>query len=247
MATSKLQRRVSDFLSVHFGEYTIRENCTREWLITPEGNKLQLDFLIEELGLAIEVQGIQHYRYVPHFHITPEGFERSKYFDTFKKDACTASGILLIEVCDEADVINLAEYKPAPKNSQFVPDKSTGTYLDGIQAQEKRRRVAKAGRQKMFGESRRLSRRQDHTLILEKHLLEVSGGIWSAPERIVLVSWAFQLCKKMGLSDEEMTNLEYKFSVDLSCGMANYTPEMKSMMSKAKHKLKGLNLIPYIS
>lgn len=45
VSSSKMQSRVSEFLSVHFGGYTIRENYKPDWLIVDEGGRLELDFL----------------------------------------------------------------------------------------------------------------------------------------------------------------------------------------------------------
>lgn len=105
MSTSKLQRRVSELLSIHLGRYTIRENIRPDWLITPEGARLELDFYIEELETAIEVQGAQHYIYVSHFHQTHDRFLQRLEWDDFKREYCARRGIHLIEIDNEQDAI----------------------------------------------------------------------------------------------------------------------------------------------
>lgn len=88
MSTSKLQRYVSNQLNIHFAQHTIRENIRPDWLIGPDGARLELDFYIEELNIAIEVQGKQHYQYVPYFHPKPDSFAKQIARDEFKKITC---------------------------------------------------------------------------------------------------------------------------------------------------------------
>ncbi len=117
MPTSRLQKRVSQLLSIHLGQYTIRENTRPEWL-----GGLELDFYVEELGIAIEVQGAQHYRYIPHFHLTPDGFQDQLGRDATKRDMCRARGLTLYDVATEDEAIDAIEkttciqvpYKPHP-------------------------------------------------------------------------------------------------------------------------------------
>lgn len=103
MSTSRLQRLVSNLLSAHLGKYTIRENIRPEWLINSDGERLELDFYIEELDVAIEVQGIQHYSFVRLFHKSHSNFEKQTERDKFKKEVCASRGIKLVEVFDESD------------------------------------------------------------------------------------------------------------------------------------------------
>lgn len=104
MATSKLQRYVSQQLSIHFGGYTIRENHRPEWLNTKNGGYLELDFFIEELDLAIEVQGVQHWTFVEHFHKDSAGYIAQIERDEAKKNLCNDNGISLIEIFCKDDL-----------------------------------------------------------------------------------------------------------------------------------------------
>jgi len=90
------------------GQYTIRENIRPDWLITQDGTRLELDFYVEELNIAIEVQGTQHYIYTPHFHQNYSGFKNQLERDKVKRQICQQHNIELIEVdtYDEAhDII----------------------------------------------------------------------------------------------------------------------------------------------
>lgn len=59
---------------------------------------LELDCFNPDLKLALEYNGIQHYKYVPYFHRSKETFHNQKYRDEIKKYKCRENGINLIEV-----------------------------------------------------------------------------------------------------------------------------------------------------
>jgi hypothetical protein len=62
------------------------------------GKDLELDIYNEELKLAIEYNGRQHYEYIPYFHKNYEAFLDQKYRDDLKRELCKKNGITLIEV-----------------------------------------------------------------------------------------------------------------------------------------------------
>ena len=59
---------------------------------------LELDCYNPELKLAVEYNGIQHYKYIPYFHKNKEAFLNQKYRDEMKRTKCKENGIRLIEV-----------------------------------------------------------------------------------------------------------------------------------------------------
>jgi len=61
-------------------------------------NNLELDCYNATLKLAVEYNGVQHYKYVPYFHKTRDAFQNQKYRDHMKRDLCAKNGITLIEV-----------------------------------------------------------------------------------------------------------------------------------------------------
>jgi len=54
----KLLQSISIELKEHFKGFTIRRNARRRWLALPGEKQYTLDFLIEELDVAIEVRGL---------------------------------------------------------------------------------------------------------------------------------------------------------------------------------------------
>lgn len=125
MATSKLQIEVGDLLDRTFPEYRIRENYRPDWLMSSNLTKLELDFYIEELKIAFEVQGKQHYEFTPFFFNTIADFEKRKQYDSEKRDLCYGAGIKLIEVDSlldaelEIDKIKISTEKP-PEGWKFI-------------------------------------------------------------------------------------------------------------------------------
>jgi len=63
-----------------------------------DSNNLELDCYNPELKLAVEYNGIQHYKYIPYFHKSKDAFQNQKYRDYMKKEICEKNGITLIEV-----------------------------------------------------------------------------------------------------------------------------------------------------
>ena len=59
---------------------------------------LELDCYDPELGIAVEYNGVQHYKFIPFFHKNKEAFLNQKYRDDMKRRICKENGILLIEV-----------------------------------------------------------------------------------------------------------------------------------------------------
>lgn len=62
------------------------------------GYNLELDCYNPELGIAVEYNGVQHYKYTPYFHRNKEAFLNQKYRDEMKRERCRLNNIHLIEV-----------------------------------------------------------------------------------------------------------------------------------------------------
>lgn len=78
----------------------IRPNFLRNPVTSEEmsDNNLELDCYNDELKLAVEYNGAQHYKYIPYFHKSKDSFHNQKYRDYMKQNMCKENGITLIEV-----------------------------------------------------------------------------------------------------------------------------------------------------
>lgn len=109
MATSKLQKYIGAKLRFYFSKYEILENTRPDWLLNQEGNRLELDFYIPTLNVAIEVQGDQHFEFCEFMHGDIDGFNRLKRDDAVKKTKCKERGITLVEITDANQLSNLVD------------------------------------------------------------------------------------------------------------------------------------------
>ena len=66
--------------------------------VTGGSFNLELDCYDRLLKLAVEYNGIQHYKYTPYFHRNKEHFLNQKYRDDMKRRMCERNGVILIEV-----------------------------------------------------------------------------------------------------------------------------------------------------
>lgn len=71
---------------------------------------MELDCYDDDLKIAVEYNGRQHYDYIPFFHSSKEVFHNQKYRDLLKRDMCTKNGIKLIEVPYTVKIKDIENY-----------------------------------------------------------------------------------------------------------------------------------------
>ena len=74
------------------------------WLRTENNTLLELDAYNEELKLACEYNGIQHYKYIEYFHKSEEKFKKQKERDQVKLKLCKENEVDLIVI--PFDIVN---------------------------------------------------------------------------------------------------------------------------------------------
>lgn len=80
------------------------------WLINEDGFQMELDGYCEELSLAFEHQGSQHYNFKPYFYKdSKHAFEKRQQDDSFKHQLCQSHGITLIHVPQIPDLLHLPD------------------------------------------------------------------------------------------------------------------------------------------
>jgi len=67
-------------------------------IVLRRGKTCFLDFYLSLYKTAIEIQGEQHYKFIPHFHKTKLNFLSAKRRDAEKKEWCELNNIRLIEL-----------------------------------------------------------------------------------------------------------------------------------------------------
>lgn len=96
---SKFQKEVKTILENYWGRHVVFE----EFPIV--GTKMSLDFYNANKKIAIEVQGQQHIKYVPHFH----GGYKNNYLAQLDRDQkksffCEINDISLLEIYSLKDI-----------------------------------------------------------------------------------------------------------------------------------------------
>ena len=69
-----------------------------DWLVSPEGHKMELDGYCAALRLAFEYNGEQHYTNVGHFHEDAEAFAKRREADDWKVQLCNGHRIRLFVI-----------------------------------------------------------------------------------------------------------------------------------------------------
>jgi hypothetical protein len=78
--------------------------------VTGGNYNLELDCFNEELRLAVEYNGCQHYKYTPFFHRNEDAFMNQKYRDEMKRTKCKENNVILIEVPYTVKIEDIKRY-----------------------------------------------------------------------------------------------------------------------------------------
>lgn len=78
--------------------------------VTGNTQNLELDCFCEDLKLAVEYNGVQHYKYTPFFHRNKDAFMNQKYRDELKRRMCKDNDIILIEVPYTININDIKSY-----------------------------------------------------------------------------------------------------------------------------------------
>ena len=107
-SNSRTEKLVFEYMKSIFAQFEIINNHRPDWL--RYNQNLELDIYLPELKLALEVNGIQHYEYVPYFHNNnEENFVKQQERDEFKKKRCEEENIKLISIHYEYNYKNEEE------------------------------------------------------------------------------------------------------------------------------------------
>ena len=95
-SNSRTEKLVFEYMKSIFPQFEIINNHRPDWL--RYNRNLELDIYLPELKLAIEVNGVQHYKYTPYFHDNEEDFVKQEERDEFKKKRCEEENIKMISI-----------------------------------------------------------------------------------------------------------------------------------------------------
>jgi predicted lactoylglutathione lyase len=93
------------------------------WLLSAKGTRMELDGFCEELGLAFEHHGLQHYKILKKFGMDEQKLVRRRSLDSMKRELCKANNVLLVEVPEIPTVT------PTSKIRALIADATENTHI----------------------------------------------------------------------------------------------------------------------
>ncbi len=110
MPTSKLQRQCETRILETFPYLDLQSNARLNWLTDHKGDRLELDVWLPSLSIAAEIQGEQHFSFIPYFHGSIEEFHAQQLRDETKRMICDKRGVKLFEIIDSQDIEGLLNH-----------------------------------------------------------------------------------------------------------------------------------------
>ncbi len=98
--------KIADTVFTCIKEIFPHEVIIPEHYVYYKNARLFFDFYIKSLGILIEVQGEQHYKFVKQFHGTKEKFYSQKRRDNKKVEWCEENNLTLVLFYDKIDKVN---------------------------------------------------------------------------------------------------------------------------------------------
>lgn len=89
--SSKRHREIYEYLRKKYPALKIEQEYNM-------GNNLFIDIFITDLKIAIEIDGIQHDKFVEFFHKSQLNFEEQKFRDKKKRSSCNMNSVFIFSV-----------------------------------------------------------------------------------------------------------------------------------------------------
>ncbi len=120
---SKGEKECQEVMKTIYPKYEFKK-VRPAFLKNPKTKRnLELDLYNEDLKLAIEFNGQQHYEFVPRFHGNQKRYRDQIYRDDLKMKLCKKEGIYLIVVrYDEKDILGYIRGE-LEKNPKYATSK----------------------------------------------------------------------------------------------------------------------------
>jgi len=92
-------------------------------MIASTGERLELDFFIEDLSVAVEVQGKQHYVFTTMFHKDYNDFLNRVRLDSEKSLLCLERSIKLMYISSDVELVGMIQgINSLIPEEKFIPD-----------------------------------------------------------------------------------------------------------------------------
>jgi len=136
-----------------------------KWLKVDNGSYLELDGYNDELKIAIEMNGIQHYYEIKHFHRKEGDFQKRLEYDRIKVEKCKEMGIKLIIIPYDVEYENICNFIASELKKigyQISNDKITKYNYTCVYKRNKEEKICNTcNRSKKINEFRKDNNRKD--------------------------------------------------------------------------------------
>jgi hypothetical protein len=103
---------------------------TRPSWLSLGSSRLELDGYNQDLNIAFEYNGRQHYFFIPYFHDSLSGFFKQIVHDKYKSKICSEHGIHLISIPYHINTVDICDYLYDSLNREEVLLKNTPDSFD---------------------------------------------------------------------------------------------------------------------
>jgi len=101
--------------------YEVKINYRPNFLKNPEtGKNLELDGFDPKTKIAVEYNGIQHYKYPNIYHKSKEDFEKQQYRDNLKKELCRKHNVTLLVIPYTVDSNSMNNFERKYKIKNYM-------------------------------------------------------------------------------------------------------------------------------
>lgn len=204
--TGNSERICKDILEKMFGKPFPKRKPS--WLLNDRGKRMELDGYCEELKLAFEYHGVQHYQHIDHFHRGNKSLDQRKMDDERKELVCREYGIRLLVIPYTI---------PMNEVPRLVSDFSKANAIKIITKDPSKVPVAKMVLPERMKEMRALANRKGGDCLSNEYINNNThlswqcnkGHVWQAvPGSIQQGSWCPKCAGRMK-GDEALNSLRY--------------------------------------
>lgn len=153
-----------------------------KWLVSKEGNQMEIDGYCQSLALAFEHHGEQHYSLKTHFIKSEEDLRKRQEDDRLKREICTLQRIILIEVPEIPTRLSIDKVKAFIKKECDFNDIPLSTDFDTKKINLKKA-YATSGARAAIKEVQRIAKKHGGKCLSDSYVNDNTNLLWECTEK----------------------------------------------------------------